>query len=81
MISPLAWDRNVPFANDADMDGEFDSGDTFQLGSLTDLDLYLVPAGTNDVGENDTAISQCEGCSKEHIFFEIPETGEYELWI
>jgi hypothetical protein len=77
----LVWDRLVELATDGGIAGQFDANDTFQADALDDLDLYLVPAGTNDVGENDTAISQCVGCSEEHIFFEIPETGEYELWV
>jgi hypothetical protein len=77
----LAWDRLVELATDGGIAGQFDANDTFQADALDDLDLYLVPAGTNDVNENDTAVSECVGCSEEHIFFEIPETGEYELWV
>ncbi len=48
----LAWDREVEFANDADMDGEFDIGDTFETYTnldeqLTDLDIYLAPRELN----------------------------------
>ncbi len=82
----LAWDREVEFANDADMDGNFDTGDTFQMYTnlddvLTDLDLYLVSAGTNDIGEDDIAISLSSVTSVEHIFTEIPFDGEYEIWV
>jgi hypothetical protein len=82
----LAWDREVEFANDADMDGEYDTGDTFETyinldDVLTNLDLYLVPSGTNDVGEDDIAISNSGVTSVEHIFTEIPFDGEYEIWV
>jgi len=82
----LAWDREVEFSNDANMDGDFDEGDTFEDYTdlddvLANLDLYLVPAGTNDVGEDDIAISNSEVFSVEHIFTEIPFDGEYEIWV
>ncbi len=82
----LAWDREVEFANDANMDGNFDVGDTFQDYTnlddvLTDLDLYLVPAGTNDVGDDDIAISESTVFPVEHIFTEIPFDGDFEIWV
>jgi hypothetical protein len=82
----LAWDRTVEFASDADMYGEFDDQDTFEdytdlSNVLQNLDLYLVPANTNDIGENDILVSQSSVTPVEHIFGEIPETGEYELWV
>lgn len=48
---------------------------------MTNLDLYLVPAGTGDIGENDIAISRSSDSPVEHIFTEIPATGEYEMWV
>jgi len=81
----LAWDREVEFANDADMDGEFDVGDTFETYTdlddvLVDLDLYLIPAGETNVGE-EIAISDSRVTSVEHLFTEIPFDGEYEIWV
>ncbi len=82
----LAWDREVEFANDADMDGEFDVNDTFEEYTdlddvLTNLNLYLVPKGTFDVGDFDIAISESNVTPVEHIFTEIPFDGEYEIWV
>ena len=82
----LAWDREVGFANDADMDGEFDIGDTFETYTnldeqLTDLDLYLVPKGTFDIGDFDVGLSDSSVTPVEHLFTEIPFTGEYEIWV
>lgn len=82
----LAWDREVEFANDANMDGNFDVGDTFESYTdlddvLTNLDLYLVPAGTDGVGEDDIAISNSEVTAVEHVFTEIPFDGDFEIWV
>jgi len=77
----LGWDRKVEFANDADMDGEFDINDTFADGDLTNLDLYLAPKGTNDIGDDVMLISESEDSSIEHIFAEIPFDGEWEIWV
>ncbi len=82
----LAWDREVDFASDIDGDGAFDVGDTFQEYTnlddvLTNLDLYLVPAGTFDVGDDDIAISDSIVSPVEHIFAEIPFDDNYEIWV
>jgi len=74
----LAWNRKVDLAID---DGVFSVNDTFVDNGLTDLDLYLVPAGTFDIGEDDIAISESKVTSVEHIFTEIPEDGDYEIWV
>ena len=75
----LAWDREVEFLNDGGTAGEFDVNDTFEDGDLTNLDLYLVPAGTTDIGENDIALSNSSDSSVEHIFAEIPTDDDYEI--
>ncbi len=82
----LAWDREVEFANDIDMDGEFDINDTFEEYTnlddvLTNLDLYLVPKGTVDIEIDDQGVSNSSVTSVEHIFTEIPFDGEFEIWV
>jgi len=77
----LAWDREVEFANDADMDGEFDVGDTFADGNLLDLNLYLAPKGTPFIGDDVMLYSESEVFPVEHIFDQIPFTGEWEIWV
>ncbi len=82
----LAWDREVEFANDQNMNDKYDFNDTFAEYSniddvLENLDLYLVPAGTNDVGDDDIAFSNSSVTSVEHIFAEIPSDGDYEIWV
>jgi hypothetical protein len=76
----LAWDREVSFDVDADEDGEYDAGDTFEADGLTNLDLFLMPKGAIDIGELIWSSISVQ-YNVEHIFFEIPETGEYELWV
>jgi hypothetical protein len=86
----LAWDRVVMFANDADMDGEYDMGDTFQESTATfptpdsdefinDLALWLLPKGSFSITQAIAASTSPEG-TLEHIFFQIPTTAEYEFW-
>jgi hypothetical protein len=87
----LAWDRQVEFNVDANMDGDFDIGDTFQESTamfptpdsddlINNLDVFLLPKGsgvlTQAVAESVTA----EG-TLQHIFFQIPVTDEYEIWV
>jgi hypothetical protein len=84
----LAWDRHVVFDNDVDMDGEFDIGDTFNESTanppnddqINDLDLYLLPKGAPDFFNPIASSESAEG-TLEHIFFQIPTTGEYEFWV
>ena len=77
----LAWDREVVFQNDADMDGAYDDGDTFVSDCcLNDLDLYLMPAGSTSLAQRTTR-SNSAVMSLEHIFFQIPMTQQYEIWV
>ncbi|MEM8777483.1 MAG: S8 family serine peptidase [Cyanobacteria bacterium P01_G01_bin.49] len=87
----LAWDREVslkdfgadnkPGTKDAgEGNGIFDKGEAFNSLGLTDLDLYLVPEGANNILQFiDSSISTVD--SVEHLFFKIPEQGNYELWV
>ncbi|MGK7883405.1 MAG: S8 family serine peptidase [Crocosphaera sp.] len=75
----LAWDREI-MLNDGNNNGMFDTGESFTPLGLTDLDLYLLPKGATDISQHIWAsFSQVD--SVEHMFFEIPETGEYEFWV
>ena len=75
----LAWDREV-MLNDGNDNGMFDMGENFTELGLTDLDLYLLPKGATDISEHIWA-SLSFVDSVEHIFFPVPETGEYEFWV
>ncbi len=71
----------------------FNTGDSFTPSEdtdnpgedqLTDLDLYLLPKGSNSITDA-KAESRAFG-TVDHIFFQIPEplageTGEYEFWV
>ena len=86
----IAWDRHVTL-NDTNGNGLFDSGESFQPYTsyppshpyaddvINDLDLYLVPAG----GTIDDAIaaSLSNDSTIDHLFFRVPTTGQYELWV
>jgi hypothetical protein len=87
----LAWDRRVAFDNDVDMDGAYDTVDLFQQSNSTfpnppnddqihDLDLYLLPQGSFGLGDAIASSIAIEGTT-EHIFFQIPTTGMYEIWV
>ncbi len=81
----LAWDRQVFFANDANSNGEYDIGDTFIPDCcFTNLDLYLVPAGSASLDDAITSsFAQDPNDTLEHIFFQIPpqQGGDYEIWV
>ncbi len=87
----LAWDRHVAFSSDANMNGEYDLGDTFEPSMssfpepdsddlINDLDIYLVPKGSFSINQAVALSASPEG-TLEHIFFQIPTTDEYEIWV
>lgn len=73
----LAWNRKVTL-NDANENGLYDIGETFEDHGLNDLNLYLLP-----VDEDDTDDSVWQSVSPvdsvEHIFQRIPESGRYKI--
>ncbi len=73
----LAWDREVELTID---DGSFAINDTFEDGDLTNLDLYLIPSGETNIGE-EIAISESSDSSVEHMLVEIPFDGDYDIWV
>ena len=86
----LAWDREVEFDVDADMDGQYDIGDTFEEYTqgtfdppaddvINDLNISLLPLG-GTLFDTIALSSTLEG-TLEHLFFQIPTTGEYEFWV
>jgi hypothetical protein len=82
----LAWDRHVEF-NDGDSDGVYDPSDSFDLYTdpdandvINDLDIYLMPKFAGSLGQAIAASTSLVGVV-EHLFFQIPETGEYEFWV
>ena len=87
----LAWDRHVTLSNDANSNGRYDRGDTFQPSMSTDpqfdsddlinkLALYLLPVGSSVI-QDAVAASFAGGGTLQHIFFQVPTTGEYEIWV
>jgi hypothetical protein len=77
----LAWDRDVFFEIDDDLDNEYDIGDTFLEDAVPiDLNLYLMPAGATDI-VNAVESSISPDMSVEHIFFQIDTPGMYEIWV
>ncbi len=87
----LAWDRKVTFQSDADMDGEYDIGDTFNPSTATfptpdnddlinNLDLFLLPKGSATPMQAVAQSNSAEG-TLQHIFFQIETTDEYEIWV
>lgn len=92
----LAWDKFVDLKDfgadgkegtgDAgEGDGVFTTGESFDDKGLTDLDLYLLPKGSQNINDRIWASRSGFGGSTsysvEHIFFQIPKKGEYEFWV
>jgi hypothetical protein len=88
----LAWDREVPLNTDGGTTGIYDPGDTFvdfkttdgvgdppADSQINDLTLWLVPSGLGTVQA--VASSAFSEGTVEHIFFQIPTTGSYEILV
>ena len=76
----LAWDREIQLNDTVTLNGKYDIGETFTDLGLTDMDLYLFQKGATDIAQHLWA-SYSLVDSIEHIFFQIPESGEYEFWV
>ncbi|MEX0611713.1 MAG: hypothetical protein WD738_10985 [Pirellulales bacterium] len=87
----LAWDRQVEFDVDMGTIGEYDIGDTFQESTamfptpdsddlINNLDVFLLPKGSFTPSQAVAQSISAEG-TLQHIFFQIPTTDEYEIWV
>ncbi len=77
LSATLAWERLVVL-NDANNNGLYDMGESFDDRGLNNLDLYLMPAEENDIAKSVwSSVSAVD--SVEHIFVKLPETGRYKL--
>jgi hypothetical protein len=78
----LAWDRrvekNLPDNTYTYGDIFFSYNDLSEV--LTDLDLYLMPANSNDLLQA-VDYSLTSDDNLEHIFFQIPTTGDYKITV
>ncbi|MCC6491524.1 MAG: hypothetical protein IT424_00715 [Pirellulales bacterium] len=79
----LTWDREV---SKTGSDNTYAAGDIFTVGAgngLSNLDLFLVPEGSNDFGPNalNTRRSVATEQNVEHIFAKVPATGSYDIVI
>lgn len=81
IAATLAWDRRVVKEGSASQTNYLE-GDTFVPNDLADslnnLDLYLLPAASNDLSQA-IAKSISPVMSVEHIFFNITTMGNYKL--
>ena len=77
LSATLAWERQVVL-NDQNGNGLYDEGESFSDRGLNNLDLYLMPADSNNLADSIWS-SVSEADSVEHIFRQIPQTGEYKL--
>jgi hypothetical protein len=86
----IAWDRDVDFATDGGTMGEYNFGDTFEEyqdtegqpnadSVINDLNLFFLPKGGGE-GQIEAASISAEG-TVEHIFFQVPYTGDWEFWV
>ena len=77
LAATLAWERVMDLV-DANGNGLYDLGEGFTDQGLNDMDLYLMPADTDDISQSVwSSVSKVD--SVEHIFYQIPETGRYKL--
>ncbi|AFY40177.1 peptidase S8 and S53 subtilisin kexin sedolisin [[Leptolyngbya] sp. PCC 7376] len=71
------WDRRVEL-NDLNQNERYDEGETFQDLGLNNLDLYLLPA-TSDNLKDAICHSNSSVDSVEHLFCPVPNTAQYKL--
>lgn len=73
----LVWTRHVELS-DRNNNNEYDLGETFTDKGLNNLNLYLMPADSDDISESIwSSVSNVD--STEHIFHQIPRTGRYKI--
>ena len=76
----LTWDREVNKTGD---DDTYSVGDLFSIdvpdNGLCNLDLYLVPSGSNDFEGAMSLRSIAAEQNVEHIFAKVPATGAYDI--
>jgi subtilisin family serine protease len=77
LSATLTWERIVDLV-DANGNGLYDIGETFDDKGLNNVDLFLMRAEEEDTA-NSVWSSESEVDSLEHIFYQIPETGRYKL--
>jgi len=75
----LVWNRKLDL-NDTNNNGKYDDGETFTDRGFTDMDLYFQPKGATMTGQS-LASSISIRYNVEHIFFKIPSTDNYEIWV
>jgi subtilisin family serine protease len=71
----LSWERMVNLESDDDY---YDVGESFSGQPLSNLDLYLLPADSDDIRQSVWSSVSPED-SLEHIFIPIPADGRYKL--
>jgi subtilisin family serine protease len=77
LSATLAWERVVELV-DENRNGLYDLGETFDDRGLNNVDLFLMRAEDDDIA-NSLWSSESEVDSVEHIFYQIPATGQYKL--
>lgn len=77
LSATVAWERLVVLMDDNN-NGLYDLGESFQDRGLNNLDLYLMKAEDDDIN-NSVWSSVSTVDSVEHIFTQVPETGNYKL--
>ncbi|AMA08721.1 S8 family serine peptidase [Picosynechococcus sp. PCC 73109] len=73
----LTWDRWVDL-NDQNNNGLYDVGESFTDRGLNDLNLYLLPADADNLGDA-VCRSTSPVDSVEHIFCPVSQTGKYKV--
>lgn len=76
IAATVTWDRVVQLPG-----GVYETGSTFAVDPLADLDLYLMPADATQLSEAVWS-SVARDDNIEHMFFQVPSGAvKYELWV
>ncbi|GAB4369918.1 MAG: hypothetical protein Kow00121_10190 [Elainellaceae cyanobacterium] len=73
----LAWNRLVDL-RDTNNNQQYDLDEGFVDRGLNNLDIYLLPAEEDDISQAIWS-SNSRVDSIEHLFYQIPETGQYKI--
>ncbi len=81
----------MDFLNDGGTQDAFDAGDTFKVYTqdpndpqadsvINNLRLWLLPGDANTTSDA-IAVSDFNEGTVQHIFFQLPTTGQYQFWV
>jgi len=79
-----SWPCRAVTLNDANNNNLYDAGENFGNAQLSNLDLFLMPAGANNADAQNIWSSVSNAYNVETMFFQLPAAAgnaPYEIWV